>query len=114
MSTPIDGHSRERGWNCLAAFYRTNQARFAGPRSHVWDISTRSRPVTPPTAIGARRLHRDSVIKLASRLPACVMAMAACCGAHHLGRLLQACGHEIRLISPEYVQPYVEAQKNMA
>jgi transposase len=38
--------------------------------------------------------------------------MEACCGAHHLGRLLQACGHEIRLMSPEYVQPYVKAQKN--
>jgi len=59
-----------------------------------------------------RRLHRDSVVKLASRLPACVIAMEACCGAHHLGRLLQACGHEIRLMSPEYVQPYVKAQKN--
>jgi transposase len=59
-----------------------------------------------------RRLHRDSVVKLASRLPACVMAMEACCGAHHLGRVLQAYGHEIRLMSPEYVQPYVKAQKN--
>jgi hypothetical protein len=59
-----------------------------------------------------RRLHRDSVVKLASRLPACVMAMEACCGAHHLARLLQAYGHEIRLMSPEYVQPYVKAQKN--
>ena len=59
-----------------------------------------------------RRLHRDSVVKLASRLPACVIAMEACCGAHHLGRLLQAYGHVIRLMSPEYVQPYVKAQKN--
>jgi len=59
-----------------------------------------------------RRLHRDSVMKLASRLPACVMAMEACCGAHHLGRALQACGHEVRMMSPEYVQPYVKAQKN--
>src|SRR6201981_2109304 len=59
-----------------------------------------------------RRLHRDSVVKLASRLPACVMGMEACCGAHHLARLLQAHGHEIRLMSPAYVQPYVKAQKN--
>jgi transposase len=59
-----------------------------------------------------RRLHRNSVVKLASRLPACVMAMEACCGAHHLARLLQAYGHQIRLMSPEYVQPYVKAQKN--
>src|SRR5882757_6665148 len=36
----------------------------------------------------------------------------ACCGAHHLGRLLVAQGHEVRLMSPEYVRPYVKAQKN--
>ena len=45
-------------------------------------------------------------------MPACVMAMEACCGAHHLGRLLQAQGHTVRLMSPEYVRPYVKAQKN--
>ena len=38
--------------------------------------------------------------------------MEACCGAHHLGRQLKAQGHEIRLMSPEYVRPYVKAQKN--
>jgi transposase len=38
--------------------------------------------------------------------------MEACCGAHHLGRLLAAQGHEVRLMSPEYVRPYVKAQKN--
>lgn len=59
-----------------------------------------------------RRLHRDSVIKIASTLPFCVMAMEACCGAHHLGRRLRDLGHTVRLMSPEYVRPYVKAQKN--
>lgn len=59
-----------------------------------------------------RRMHRDSVVKLASGLPPCIMAMEACCGAHHLGRVLQGQGHQVRLMSPEYVQPYVKAQKN--
>ena len=59
-----------------------------------------------------RRLHREGVIKLAAGLPSCVMAMEACCGAHHLGRRLRVQGHEIRLMSPEYVRPYVKAQKN--
>ena len=40
------------------------------------------------------------------------MAMEACCGAHHMGRALAALGHEVRLMSPEYVRPYVKAQKN--
>ncbi len=35
-----------------------------------------------------RRMRRDSVVKLAASLPACVVAMEACCGAHHLGRML--------------------------
>jgi transposase len=59
-----------------------------------------------------RRTTRDGVIKLASRLPPCVIAMEACCGAHHLGRTLQGIGHQVRLMSPEYVRPYVKAQKN--
>src|SRR5437879_280759 len=44
-----------------------------------------------------RRLQRDCVIKLASGLPACVMAMEACCGPHHLGRLLRGMGHQVCL-----------------
>ncbi len=38
--------------------------------------------------------------------------MEACCGAHHLGRELEAAGHTIQLMSPEYVRPYVKANKN--
>ena len=59
-----------------------------------------------------RRLNRDGVVRLAGEMPACVMAMEACCGAHHLGRVFRDQGHEVRLMSPEYVQPYVKAQKN--
>ena len=59
-----------------------------------------------------RRMRRDSVLKLAAGMPACVMAMEACCGAHHLGRQLREQGHDVRLMSPEYVRPYVKAQKN--
>jgi transposase len=40
------------------------------------------------------------------------VAMEACCGAHYLGRLLAAQGHTVKLMSPEYVRPYVKAQKN--
>jgi transposase len=57
-------------------------------------------------------MTRDGVVKFASRLGACVMAMEACCGAHHLGRALADQGHLVRLMSPEYVRPYVKAQKN--
>lgn len=58
-----------------------------------------------------RRLSREGVIKFVAGLPACVVAMEACCGAHFLGRVFAANGHTVRLMSPEYVAPYVKAQK---
>jgi transposase len=59
-----------------------------------------------------RRMRRDTIIAMASALPPCVIAMEACCGAQHLGRVLRDQGHAVRLMSPEYVRPYVKAQKN--
>jgi transposase len=59
-----------------------------------------------------RSMRRQTLIDYVRQLPACIVAMEACCGAHHLGRLFAAHGHEIRLMSPEYVRPYVKAQKN--
>lgn len=59
-----------------------------------------------------RRMSRAKLVEFVGRLPACVVAMEACCGAHHLGRAFEARGHAVRLMSPEYVQPYVKAQKN--
>ena len=59
-----------------------------------------------------RRARRDTLIDLVAKLPACIVGMEACCGAHHLGRLFATQGHDIRLMSPEYVRPYVKAQKN--
>jgi transposase len=59
-----------------------------------------------------RRMRREGVIKLGAKLKRCVVGMEACCGAHHLGRVLRAQGHEVRLMSPEYVRPYVKSQKN--
>jgi hypothetical protein len=59
-----------------------------------------------------RKVRRETLIGLAEKLPPCVVGMEACCGAHHLGRVFADHGHEVRLMSPEYVRPYVKAQKN--
>ena len=64
------------------------------------------------TVVLRRRTRRDTLIALVGKMPPCVVAMEACCGAHHLGRLFAAHGHDVRLMSPEYVRPYVKAQKN--
>ena len=59
-----------------------------------------------------RRMRRQTAIDFASGLEPCAIAMEACCGARLPGRILADRGHEIRLMSPEYVRPYVKAQKN--
>ena len=59
-----------------------------------------------------RKMRRETLVGLAERLPACVVGMEACCGAHHLDRAFAAQGHDVRLMSPEYVRPYVKAHKN--
>jgi transposase len=58
-----------------------------------------------------KRTTRDGAIKFTARLPSCVVAMEACCGAHFMARIMARQGHTIRLMSPEYVKPYVKAQK---
>ena len=67
---------------------------------------------TNGSAIVRRRMRRDGVVAFAAKLAPCTIAMEACCGAHHMGRTLAALGHDVRLMSPEYVRPYVKAQKN--
>jgi transposase len=80
------------------------------------DLGKNSCSIVGLDAAGAvvtrRRMRRESVLRFSEVLPACIGAMEACCGAHHRGRLLRAQGHEVRLMSPEYVRPYVKAQKN--
>ena len=44
----------------------------------------------------------------------CVVAMEACGSAHYWGRELGKLGHDVRLISPQFVKPYVKSGKNDA
>lgn len=60
-----------------------------------------------------RRMRHETVIALAAELPACVAAMEACCGAHHMGRAQAAQGREVGAAHvAEYVRLYVMTQKN--
>ena len=52
-----------------------------------------------------RTMRRATLIEFVSKLPTCVVAMEACCGTHHLGRIFGGRGHTVRLMSPEYVSP---------
>lgn len=44
--------------------------------------------------------------------PPCIVAMEACATSRYWGRMALDCGHEVRLIPPIYVQPFVKRQKN--
>jgi transposase len=47
-----------------------------------------------------------------ANLPACLIGMEACVGAHHLSRKLKTLGHDARLMPAKYVRPYSKGQKN--
>jgi transposase len=65
-------------------------------------------------AVLKKTLRRDAVLGFFAKLPRCVVAMEACAGSHHWGRVIGELGHEVRLIAPAYVKPFVKRQKTDA
>jgi transposase len=61
-----------------------------------------------------KKLRRDRVLSFFAAQPHCLVAMEACASAHHWARELGQLGHEVRLIAPAYVKPFVKRQKNDA
>ncbi len=53
-----------------------------------------------------RTVKRKDLLPLLGNLPACLIAMEACSGAHHWSRQLQKMGHNPRIIDPKFVIPY--------
>jgi len=60
------------------------------------------------TMIFSRKLTRSKLLDFFAGQPACIVALEACGGAHHWARQLQSMGHEVRLIPPAYVKPFVK------
>lgn len=61
-----------------------------------------------------KQLRRDQVAAFFANMPPCLIGMEACGGAHHWARKLQAMGHTVRLMAPQFVKPYVKSNKNDA
>ena len=66
------------------------------------------------TVVFRKKLGRSRLLAFFAAQPPCVVAIEACAGGHHWGRELIRLGHEVRLIPPAYVKPFVKRQKNDA
>jgi len=62
----------------------------------------------------SRQLRRSQVLPFFKKLPLCLIGMEACATAHHWARQLIELGHEVKLMPPHYVKPYVKRNKNDA
>ncbi|KVX97249.1 IS110 family transposase [Burkholderia ubonensis] len=59
-----------------------------------------------------KKLTRNQMFALLGNFPSCTVVMEACAGAHWIARRLQALGHEAKLISPHFVKPFRQGNKN--
>jgi transposase len=104
-------------------------ARGAKDKEHAMPATAHSRIAVVGIDIGKNSFHvvgldRHGAIVLRQRwsrgqvegrlanVPACLIGMEACVGAHHLSRKLKMLGHDARLMPAKYVRPYSKGQKN--
>lgn len=59
-----------------------------------------------------KKLSRKQLVEFFATFQACTIVMEACAGAHHMARKLAAFGHQVKLISPQFVRPFVKSNKN--
>lgn len=58
------------------------------------------------------KVSRGQLERRLANVPHCLIGMEACSGAHHIGRQLEALGHDVRLIPAQYVKPFLKGHKN--
>lgn len=59
-----------------------------------------------------KKLRRNAVLDTLRKLEPCLVGMEACATAHYWAREISALGHDVKLMPPAYVKPYVKRQKN--
>ena len=64
-------------------------------------------------AVG-KKFSRQKLKEYLVTLPVCTLAMEACASAHYWARLMKSYGHDVKLIAPQFVKPYVKSNKNDA
>jgi transposase len=82
------------------------------------DLAKRSFQVCATDRGGAvlfnRTVSRSKLEQMLGAQQPCIVAMEACATSHFWGRFAQSLGHDVRLIQPIYVKPFVKRQKNDA
>ena len=82
------------------------------------DLAKRSFQLHGAAADGSvvfrRKLTREKLVMFLESQPKCMVAMEACATAHFWGREITRLGHDVKLVPPIYVKPYVKRQKNDA
>jgi transposase len=61
-----------------------------------------------------KKLKREQMLAFFRVMTPCLIGLEACSGAHYWARELQKLGHTVKLIAPQFVKPYVKANKNDA
>lgn len=61
-----------------------------------------------------KKLSRSQLVEFVAAIQPCLIGMEACGGAHHWARKFSFLGHEVKLMAPQYVKPYVKTNKNDA
>jgi transposase len=59
-----------------------------------------------------RRVMRDQLLDVVAQIDPCTIVVEACTGAFTWARKFEALGHQVKIISPQYVKPFVRRQKN--
>ena len=68
----------------------------------------------PVKAVLKKRLSRNQLAAYVANLPECLIVMESCGGANYWARVFQRSGHSVKLISPQFVKPFVKTNKNDA
>lgn len=63
-------------------------------------------------AVLRKRLRRDQLLPFVAALPRCTIGIEACASAFHWAREFERAGHVVRIISPQFVKPFVRGNKN--
>jgi transposase len=75
---------------------------------HAYGVNARGERVV------SKKLSRSGLKTLLVKLSPCTVAMEACGSAHYWARTFRSYGHEVRLIAPQFVKPFVKSNKNDA